>query len=382
MTAPYWIAPDQLFDGQRLRPAMVLCVEGGKITALGHLANMPKPSKPRRLAGILTPGFVDLQVNGGGDALLNHNPTPQTMAIMANAHRRFGTVAIMPTVITDAPDVLTRAVDAALAANGQAGIVGLHIEGPHISAKRRGTHAERHVRPLDDTTIRMVRTLRAAHIPVMITLAPEAVQPGQISALAATGAVISIGHSDATAEITRHALAEGASCFTHLFNAMSPMLNRAAGVVGAAINSTAYAGIICDGIHVADEMVGLAVRARPLPDRMFLVSDAMPTVGGSDHFQLYGQTIRLCDGQLLNDEGSLAGAHVTMAQSLHRLIAIVGIPPETALRMAVTVPAQVIGRPDLAGLTGRDVGDLVLLGPDFSQAMSLPTALADYTANA
>ena len=366
MTQPLWIIPDQLFDGEVVVSGMAVSLVDGHIGAISPVSALPLAARTRKISGLLTPGFVDLQVNGGGDVLLNQHPTPAAMATMAAAHRRFGTVAILPTVITDAPEVLGQVATAALAAKGLPGVIGLHIEGPHISLARRGTHAERFVRPLDEATIKIVQTLRRAAIPVMITLAPEAVAPGQIAALASTGAVVSVGHSDATAEVTRLALAEGASCFTHLFNAMSQMQNRSAGVVGAAINSTAYAGIICDGIHVADEMVGLAVRARPVPDRMFLVSDAMSTVGGSDHFTLYGQTIRLRDGRLVNDEGSLAGAHVTMAQSVARLISVVGVPVQTALRMAVTVPARLIGRPDLSGLVGRSVADVLLLDAGFA----------------
>ncbi len=365
MTVPQWIIPDQLFDGETLRAGIAVLLAGGHVVDIQSAATLPPATSARKVAGLLTPGFVDLQVNGGGDVLLNLNPTVAGMATMAAAHRRFGTVAILPTVITDAPEVLDRAAKAALAAKGQTGIIGLHIEGPHISVARRGTHAERFVRPLDDRTITIVQTLRRAAIPVKITVAPEAVQPGQIAALAATGAIVSIGHSDTTAAIVRLALAEGASCFTHLFNAMSPMLNRAAGVVGAAINSIACAGIICDGIHVADEMVGLAIRARPVRDTMFLVSDAMSTVGGSDHYTLYGQTVWLRDGQLVNSEGSLAGAHITMAQSVQRLINVVGVPAEVALRMAVTVPARLIGRPDLATIAGRAMADLVLLDAQF-----------------
>jgi N-acetylglucosamine-6-phosphate deacetylase len=244
------------------------------------------------------------------------------------------------------------------------GLLGLHIEGPHLSLPRRGTHAAEFIRPLDSTTIGHVRRLRDKGIAVKITLAPEAVQRGQISALVATGAVVSIGHSDATAEAVQAALAEGANCFTHLFNAMSPMLNRAPGVTGAAINSTAYCGFICDGHHVADAMLGLAIRARPVPDRMFLVSDAMSTVGGSDRFMLYGQEVRVVGGRLVNAEGSLAGAHVTMAESVARLVRVLGITPEAALRMAVTVPAMVIGAPGLAQIIGRDADDLLVLGPD------------------
>jgi N-acetylglucosamine-6-phosphate deacetylase len=156
---------------------------------------------------------------------------------------------------------------------------------------------------------------------------------------------------------------------------MSPMLNRSAGVTGACINSTAFAGIICDGIHVADEMVGLALRARPLQDTTFLVSDAMSTVGGSDHFNLYGDVIRLQNGRLVNSEGSLAGAHVTMAESVARLITVVGIAPEAALRMAVTIPARVIGMQHLANVPGQRLQDLLVLD-DHWQVLGTCASLA------
>ena len=200
-------------------------------------------------------------------------------------------------------------------------------------------------------------------------------RPSQIATLAAMGAVVSLGHSDATAESVQAALAEGAVCFTHLFNAMSPMLNRTPGVTGACINSTAYAGIICDGIHVDDAMVGLAIRARPVPDRMFLVSDAMPTVGGTGHFRLYGDEIRLENGRLVNAEGSLAGAHVTMAESLARLITVVGIAPETALRMAISNPARLIGADDFAQINGRNLADLLLLNDHWQMISTCAAAL-------
>lgn len=357
-----WFAPDRLFDGDTLRDGLAVRLEAGRVTALGPAAEHPGA---RRLGGVLTPGYVDLQVNGGGGVLLNQTPTPQGMAAIAAAHRRFGTVAILPTLITDAPQVLDRAAKAALAACGSGGIAGLHIEGPHIAVARRGTHAERFVRPLDRRTIDVVAGLRAAGVPVMLTLAPEAVVPGQIAALTALGVVVSLGHSDATALAVRAALAEGAACFTHLFNAMSPLLHRAPGMVGAALNSHVPAGIICDGIHVADDLVGLAIRARPGPDLMFLVSDAMPTVGGPDRFRLYDMDLHLEDGRLVNDEGSLAGAHVTMAQSVARLIGVVGVAPQVALRMAVTVPARLMGLPGLAQVIGRQAADLLLLDGDW-----------------
>lgn len=365
MTQSLWLCPDLVFDGETLRPGLAIGVSDGRIQSLLPLKDLPAATPRRSISGTVTPGYLDLQVNGGGDVFLNTNPTVAGMQAIAAAHRRFGTVGLLPTLITDAPEVLDRAADAAIAARGLPGILGLHIEGPHISLPRRGTHAAHFIRPLDDRTFAVVRRLRQAGVAVLITLAPEAVAPGQIAALTALGAVVSLGHTDTTAEATRAALAEGATCFTHLYNAMSPMLNRAAGVTGACINSTAYAGIICDGIHVADEMVGLAIRARPLPDTTFLVSDAMSTVGGSDHFTLYGDVIRLVQGRLVNKEGSLAGAHVTMAESVARLISHVGVAPDAALRMGVTVPARVIGAPQLASPLGRAAQDLLILGPDY-----------------
>lgn len=373
--ARIWLCPDQVFDGAVLRAGMALAMSGGVVEALVPVATLPPKVHRERMRGTVTAGFLDLQVNGGGGVLVNATPTPDAMIDIAAAHRRFGTVGILPTVITDAPEVLDRAVAAMLAVWGAPGILGLHIEGPHISVARRGAHAERFIRPLDDRTIAHVADLRQRGIPVMITVAPEATRPGQIATLAATGAVVSIGHSDTTADAVRGALAEGASCFTHLFNAMSPLLNRAPGVTGAAINSVAYAGIICDGHHVADEVVAMAVRARPVPDRMFLVSDAMPTVGGPDRFDLYGQTIRLVEGRLVNEDGSLAGAHVTMADSVARAIRVLGLPAETVLKMAVTVPAQVIGQPALARLEGRSVRDLLVLNADWAVTADVATAL-------
>lgn len=372
-----WLLPDAIYDGTGLRHGSALAVAGNRSLRIG---TPPKGAPIRRLNGTLTPGFLDLQVNGGGDALLNNDQSPAALHRMAAAHRRFGTVGILPTVITDAPEVLSRAVEATIAAYAEPtpdrSLLGLHIEGPHLSIPRRGTHAAEYVRPFDASTLAHVQRLRAEGIFVKITVAPESTAPQDVARLASLGAVVSIGHSDATADQVRALLDAGATCFTHLFNAMSPMLNRAPGVTGACINSTAYAGIICDGIHVADEMVGLAIRARPLPGRMFLVSDAMCTVGGSGHFRLYGQDIWLKDGRLVNAEGSLAGAHVTMAEGLRRLITTVGTPPETALDMAVSAPTRVLDRPDLATPESRDLADLLLLDADWQVTGTLAETLA------
>ena len=318
------------------------------------------------LPGILSPGFIDLQVNGGGGVLFNACPTADGARAIARAHRTTGTTALLPTLITDSAEVMERAVDAILHVHGHDGIIGIHLEGPHISTTRRGTHARQHVRPLDAATLGLVARLRNDGVPVMLTLAPEACAPGQIAALVRQGVVVAIGHSDTTAEGARQALDEGAQTFTHLFNAMSQMQNREPGVVGAAINSQAFCSFICDAIHVAPEMLQLAIRARPVADRMILVSDAMPTVAGPDHFELYGQTIQLREGRLLNSEGALAGAHVTMLQSVRNAVDLLGRMPDEAMRMAISNPARLMGREDLLDITQIPVRDMILITPDFS----------------
>lgn len=357
----FWIAPERLFDGQDI-------VMGQAVRIVdGHVAEIAKPPVDAlQINGCLTPGFVDLQVNGGGGVMLNTTPTPEAMEQIAEAHRRFGTVAIMPTVITDQTQVLDEAVNAAIAAKGRRGIIGLHIEGPHISLARRGTHNADYIRPMDARTMDAVTRLRQNGIAVMITVAPEVTTNEQIAALARTGAVVSLGHTDATADEVEAAIAAGATCATHLFNAMSPMSSRAPGAVGAVMNSGVVSGIICDGYHVDDRMIKLALRARPAGDLMFLVSDAMATVGGPDHFDLYGQDIHLEDGRLVNAEGNLAGAHFTQAEGVARLSRFIGVPLDQALRMTVSIPARVVGQMELAQILGRSLHDLLILSDDGS----------------
>jgi len=356
----HWIRPSRLFNEGRLHIGAVLGVLNGRVQIFTEDNQIKEAHQVIDFDGIISPGFVDLQVNGGGGVLLNEAPTKEAIWDIAKAHRKYGTTGILPTVITDSVSVLSRAVDAAMEAVGQNGILGLHIEGPHISTERRGTHKAEFVRPLDEDTIRLVEKLRSADVPTMLTLAPDVVSPEDISRLVDLGTVVSIGHSKASADVVRRALEAGASCFTHLFNAMPPMAGREPGVVGAAINSHAFAGIICDGIHVADEMVAMAIRARPVSDRMYLVSDAMPTVGGPTEFNLYGTKVALIDNRLVNSEGGLAGAHTTQNEGVKRLVDRIGISTEDALKMAITIPSNAMGL-EMDQLQGRSIKDIICL---------------------
>ncbi|SIT84001.1 N-acetylglucosamine 6-phosphate deacetylase [Yoonia rosea] len=351
-----WFKPDRFFDGQDIVDDMAVRVADGMIVETSR-ASVPATA----LSGLLTPGFVDLQVNGGGGVLLNNTPTVDGIAQIAAAHRRFGTAAILPTVITDHPAVLAQAAAAAIAAKDAPDILGLHIEGPHISVAKRGTHRAECIRPLDQDTLTIVSDLRKAGVAVMITLAPEAATPAQIALLAEMGAIVSLGHTDATAEEVEAAIKAGARCGTHLFNAMSSMTSRAPGAVGAILNAGIAFGMICDGVHVDDRMLRLALRACAAGSAPFLVSDAMATVGGEPQFTLYGQTIRLQEGRLVNAGGNLAGAHLTQAEGMRRMVHHIGIPLADALRMVVTTPATLIGHPRLAHVLERCTDDLLLL---------------------
>ncbi len=371
-----WLCPTRMFDGQRIRRDVALPVTNGRTGEVTPRGAIPGGVRVIELDGTLTPGFLDLQVNGGGGVLFNADPTPDGLKRIIAAHRQLGTSGVLATLITDSAEAMDRAVDTVLAEFGTPGLLGMHLEGPHISLARRGTHAARHVRPMEARTMDHVERLRQAGIPVLITVAPEAATNDEIARLADNGAVVSIGHTDADADTCKAAIAAGAHAFTHLFNAMSPMTSRAPGATGAAIASNAFAGIICDGIHVADDMLGIAIRGRPKKDRMFIVSDAMPTVGGPDQFALYGQQIRLEADRLVNSEGSLAGAHITMAESVKRLVSRVGISIEDAFRMAVTVPSEMMGL-GLDRIEDRDVGDLVFLDVDLGLSASQPSGLIE-----
>jgi len=367
----YWIAPHSVFDGATILRSRAVQINDGIVSQIIPEHKLPSDVYIKPIDGVISPGFFDIQVNGGGNVLFNSSPNTRGAIGMAQAHRRFGTTHILPTVITDSVHVLESACDAILNCVATEGVVGIHIEGPHISADKAGTHNVKYIRPFDNDTLRSLRTLRDQCIPTLITLAPEATRPGQIAELVEMGVVVSIGHSNASPLQVQQALDEGVTLFTHLYNAMSPMQSREAGVVGAAINSAAFCSIICDGHHVAPDMIRLAINARPQTDRMIIVSDAMPTVGGDARFELYGETVSVRDGKLINSNGSLAGAHITVAESITLLRQKLSISLEDCLKMCITHPARVMGVESEFLLLKRSVSDCIVLSEDGSSVIPL-----------
>ncbi|MGC6399465.1 N-acetylglucosamine-6-phosphate deacetylase [Sphingomonas sp. FW199] len=315
--------------------------------------------------GFLLPGFIDTQVNGGGGVLFNDTPDVATIARIGEAHRRFGTTAFLPTLISDTLDVIEAALDATDAAidAGVDGCIGVHVEGPFLNPVRRGIHDKQHFRALDDRAIRLLT--RPSRGKVMVTVAPEQNDLDAIRALVDAGVIVSLGHSDATYEQARQAIEAGARGVTHLFNAMSPLLHRAPGMVGAALeDETVYCGLIVDKIHVHPAAIRMALKTRPA-DRMMLVTDAMPSVGnGCQSFMLNGELIRVENGACFSADGTLAGCDLDMATAVANTVDI-GVPIDVAAAMASANPAAFLGIGDLYGaIAVGKRADLVWLGRD------------------
>jgi N-acetylglucosamine-6-phosphate deacetylase len=366
MQAPYPALA--LTGGRLLTPAGILdghalLLDGGTIAALVPAADIPPGIQAEDLAGrLLAPGLIDVQVNGGGGVLFNDQPTVAGIAAIGRAHRAFGTTGFLPTLITDGLEVMDRAmraVEAAIEA-GVPGVLGIHLEGPYLAASRRGVHDARKFRVLDEAGCALLTSLR--HGRTMVTLAPEAAPPPLIRRLADEGVIVSLGHTDAPYDAVREALAAGATGFTHLFNAMSPLASRAPGTVGAALESDAWCGIIVDGHHVDPVVLRLALRAR-MHERFVLVTDAMPCVGAaSQDFVLQGRAVRVSEGKCQDAAGTLAGSDLDMASAARNAVALLGLDAPIACAMASAHPAAWLGMLQERGTLAPGLAaDLVLL---------------------
>ncbi len=360
------ICVSRLFDGERWHEDSALLLAGERIVNRVPIASLP-PELPRETVpdGMLVPGFVDLQVNGGGGVQFNNAPTVDSLLQIATSHRRYGTTAVLPTLISDAPDVLRAGADAVRTVQAgdnpaAASVLGLHIEGPFFAATRRGTHRGDQLRRCTQADIDWLCSL--SDLRCLLTVAPEIMAPGQIRTLCEAGIIVFAGHSDAGYEVVQAARREGLSGFTHLFNAMSPLLAREPGVTGAALESlTDWLGIIADGHHVHPASIRLAQRCAG-PGRLFLVSDAMATVGSEQRwFTLYGERIEEHEGRLVNAEGALAGSAIGLVDAVRYCHQVVGLTLDECLRMASCYPAQLLGDASRGHLTAGARADMTLL---------------------
>lgn len=344
----------RIFDSREWHDASALLAQDGLVTGIVREEDTPADATRVVLeGGSVVPGFVDLQVNGGGGELFNNSPSVDTIRTICTAHARFGTTALLPTLITDTVEVTEAAIAAGIAAAEQQvpGFLGLHLEGPHLAVARKGTHEGTLIRPMDSADLERLVAARSRLPNLMVTVAAETVGPKQIAELVLGGLIVSIGHTDADFAAARTAVEAGATVATHLFNAMSQLQNREPGVVGAVLEAPrVFAGLIADGIHVHPAGIRIALRAKRGPGRLFLVTDAMSQTGSElTNFTLNGRTVYRAKGALRLADGTLAGADLDMIDAVHFMYEEVGVSWEEALRMASLYPAEALGISDTHG---------------------------------
>lgn len=347
---------------------VAVLIAGGRIVDIAGMQDpLVRAAEVHDLGGrILAPGFIDCQVNGGGGVLFNDAPSVEGIRRIGEAHRRFGTTGFLPTLISDRPEVMRAAIDAvdAAIAEGVPGVLGIHLEGPYLAAARRGVHDAVHFSAPEAAEVALVSSLRRGR--TLLTIAPECVSEDVLRALVGRGVIVCAGHTAATYAQTREALGLGVRGFTHLFNAMTPLQSREPGVVGAALEDRdSWCGLIVDGHHVHPASLRIALAAKPR-GKLFLVTDAMPPVGGDrEEFVLNGETIRCAGGRCMDAAGTLAGSSLDMAAAVRNCVATLGVDVDEALRMASTYPARFLG---IAGQRGTIApgmaADLVELDAD------------------
>lgn len=357
----------RIFDGATWHDGEVLVIDNGEVATLSSGA--PADAEVISAEGLLiAPGFIDLQVNGGGGVMFNNEPNVDGIARICAAHAKFGTTALMVTLITDRPDITAKAAGAGVAAHkaGVPGFLGLHFEGPHLSIARKGTHDPALIRKMEPADLDVLAACRAQLPLVLTTIAPENVTEEQVTALQKAGVIVSLGHSDVGFAVAMAYAEAGASMVTHLFNAMSPLGHREPGVVGAALsNGRLDCGLIADGFHVDPAAIGIALRAKNGPGRIFLVTDAMSTIGTDDDgFELNGRRVYRNGGRLTLEDGTLAGADIDMLSCVRFMHEKLGTPLEEALRMASAYPAAAIGVSHKGKLLPGFDADFVMLTPD------------------
>jgi N-acetylglucosamine-6-phosphate deacetylase len=355
----------RILAGEQIVSGQTVLLAGGRIEAVVD-ATDPRCREGASIdleGQILLPGFIDVQVNGGGGVLFNDDPSPESILAIGAAHRRYGTTGFLPTLISDDLDTIAQAIAAVQSSLDahRPGALGIHIEGPFLNWARRGVHDPKHLRRLDKAVISLLCSLRGGR--TVLTLAPEMTTTDMIAQLAAGGILVSAGHSDASYAQTAAAIAHGVRGFTHLFNAMAPLAPREPGIVGAALyDADTWCGIIVDGYHVDPVMLQLALRCKR-HDRFMLVTDAMPPVGSpATGFVLQGRTIHVADGVCRDDNGTLAGTALDMATAVRNAVHLLDLDIAEAARMASEYPAAFLGLDrELGRIAPGFRADLVLL---------------------
>lgn len=359
----YAIVNGDIYTGESVLYDKAILVDGENITQIMDLDKVPNDLEIVDIKGAnIAPGFIDLQVNGGGGLLFNDAPTEQSIQVMSDAHRRFGTTSFLPTIITTSADKMMHAIDGVGRAmrDSSLGVLGLHLEGPYISENKAGVHDKKYVRASTRGELEAVIE-RGKGVVRLVTAAPEVVDASWVQRLTENGIKVWAGHTNATYKEAMEFFRNGACGVTHLFNAMSQFGSREPGVVGAAFDSKdAWAGIIADGLHV--DFAAVRISKKIKSRRLLLVTDAMPPVGSQISTFLLGTLqISVANGTCRTSDGTLAGSVLDMASAVRNCVQKVGIPLDESLRMASRYPANALGVDAILGTIGPGyLADLVV----------------------
>ena len=334
----------QIFCGERFYDDHALLVEGKSIVDIVDKNNTPDNFNKIELdQGILAPGFIDLQVNGGGGVLFNNSPNKESLNTIIKAHQFFGTTSVMPTVISDSLEVLEQCIKTVTEEiKNNSSLLGIHIEGPFFNTKYRGVHQKQYISTINSDYLNLFESLKG--LPVMLTLAPECISSKELKHLTSLGIKTLAGHSDASYDELDDAIKNGLDGFTHLFNAMGQISAREPGVVGSALHfENTFASIIVDLHHVHPSLIQLAYQLKPT-GKLFFISDSMATINhGKPSFELYDEVVNESDGRLVNSEGKLAGSSITQIDAVKNAYQKCNIPLNQALAMASRYPAEYLG---------------------------------------
>ena len=344
------ISGSKLFNGIDFIEHKALLIDDQHIAGIVNEDAIPTDFQVKKIeGGILSPGFIDLQVNGGGGKLFNNSPDKESLNTIISAHQYFGTTSIMPTVISDSLNILQKCTDTiSNEIDNNHSLLGIHIEGPFFNVKYRGVHQKQYINTINASYLNLFETLDK--FPVMLTLAPECISIKQLKHLKSLGFKILAGHTDANYDQLEEAVKYGLDGFTHLFNAMGQISAREPGVVGSAFDfDETSASIIVDLHHVHPSLINLSFKQKP-KGKLFFVSDSMATINhGEPSFELYDEVVSESNGRIINSEGKLAGSSITQIDAIKNAYQKCSIPLESAISMATLYPAEYIGVSDYIG---------------------------------
>ncbi len=366
MSPAYILKNARIFNGSSfLSPGFSVVVKPPHILAITthpptHLPTIDLQNK------VLAPGYIDLQVNGGGGKYASMDPSVRSFEQILNAHLKHGTTSILLTITSSAVNTRQEALETAkkMMVKPQTLLAGIHLEGPFLNPARKGAHHEAWLQPPSPSLLEQV-TREGGDTVKVITVSPELFAPGNLDILLETGWILSAGHSNASYESAMSFFDHGGRMGTHLFNTMPPVSGREPGIITAIFEHPgAMAGIIADGHHV--HAAGIRLAHRIMGERLFLVSDAT-FLGQKDGEVYFGPTtFRMKDGICYNQEGKLAGSSISMSQAVKYCILEAGIPEADALQMATLTPASSLGAAHRIGRLGKGMmANMVLLGNDW-----------------